>query len=183
MKAIKVFDNMIIREARRGVHRDADILEAELSLEPVFGTVIDAAVRARSMKFPIQIVKEKYRWLWDEVKDASNDVFIETITEMLNEVLPVLQSYNHELEHPAYREAIQEEVNGELTFWYKDEDVTAFNEARLRSGHAPVMVPQPSSFEESYKNLVIQYPVVEMSDTFESLINIGATAPFEVVTI
>lgn len=185
MKAIAILnDTMVIREQRRQIDRDVNLLTVDLSVEAKFGTVINAEIGAKQGRLTFQVQKSRHPAVWSKIKDADNGVLLDAIADQLSATLPVVTAHRAEQDNPVTREAIQEtDADGSVTFWYRDEDEAAFTAAAKRSGHAPTQVPQPNSHEEVLTALKSDYPVEEIQDLIDHLIEIGATAPFRTVQL
>ncbi len=184
MKVISILNNeMVIREQRRSVDRDADMLTVYLSIEAKFGTVVNADTRRKQRQLTFQVEKARHPEVWAAVKDADNGALMDAIADQLSAVLPVVRQHRMEEENPVTREAIQETVDGEVLFRYRDEDEAAFSAARERTGHAPTQVPQPNSQEAALEELKAQYPVEEIDDMVSHLLAIGVEAPLRAVGV
>ena len=184
MKAIQITSNLIAREQSRAVDRDENMLTVSLVIEPRFGKTVTAATRSKSGAFCYQVEKSRHAPVWGNIKDLTNDQLITEIANQLKAILPTVKKYRTEEATPTTREAIQETAaDGTVTFFYRDDDLAAFNAARERTGHAPTQVPQPNSQAAALERLKVKYPVEEMDALLTHLIAIKATAPFKTVTI
>lgn len=184
MKAIQITTDLIAREQSRAIDRDENMITIFLSIEPKFGKTVTAATRSKSGVFCYQVESRRHATVWSSLKDQTNDQIIDEIANQLKAILPVVKKYRTEEATPTTREAIQETAaDGTVTFFYRDDDLAAFNSARERTGHAPTQVPQPNSQTAALERLKVQYPVEEMDALLTHLITIGATAPFKTVVI
>lgn len=184
MKAIQITTDLIAREQSRTIDRNENMITIFLSIEPKFGKTVTATSRSKSGVFCYQVESRRHSTVWGSLKDKTNDQIIDEIASQLNAILPTVQKYRAEEATPTTREAIQETAaDGTVTFFYRDDDLAAFNAARERTGHAPTHVPQPNSQAAALEQLKAQYPVEEMDALLTHLITIKAVAPFKTVVI
>ncbi len=189
MNAIALFDGtMIIREIRRMVHRNDDMLVVDLAIEPCYGATISEDLYRKQRVLTLQVTKDRYPDLWAELKDATNDALIVTVAVMLNQALPVVAAYNEEDSNPTYRKAIQETMgDGSIKYWYEDEyvllaegETNEYESAMKRTGHSPVNIRQPNSHAAELAELEETYPVVEFRSAIDYLLSIDVTTPLTV---
>lgn len=173
MKAIKLNEKMVAKELRHYTNRIEDTMVLELSVEPLFGTTMDEELYRNSAVLSLRIEKESYPEMWKDVKELTNNEFMDYLVNMLNVVLPTVKAYEEEEENPRKREGVQETVDGELVIWYKDEDGTAFEEARTRTAQQPVMIEQPNQYEEQYEEIKNRYPVLAFENGIKHLRKMG----------
>ena len=177
MYAIVIPDNMIIREIRRMIHRNDDVMIVDLAIEPRFGTLLTEEMYRQQSLLTLQVNKSRYPELWTRVKDVPNDTLIGVVAEMLNVVLPVQIGYNADQVSPHTRLGIQETnlETGDLVTYYQDDDADAFEAARTRTGHEPQEIPQPNRFETALTVLKEKWPIDEFQNSLDHLIAMGIT--------
>lgn len=183
MKAIKLSEKMLIRENKRSVDRTNDILLIELSIEPIFGSVVNANTQKTQKNLPVQISKSRASVLWNKLKDSSNDTVMEELCLVINHILDLKNKLINAEKAPTYKEAIQETVNGELIYWYKKDSLSDFNAAAKRTSVSSIMIKQPNPYEKSLDELNNKYPLDEFSILIDYLMEVDFDIPFVTVEI
>lgn len=181
MKVIDIGKNMILREQKRTIDRDTNMINIYLSLEPLFGATFDAEKKKMMRIIPVQIAKDSHNLLWERVKDASNDELMFFIMEMFNEILQTTLNFNKAEANPKIRLAAQEYVNNEIIHYFKDTDLKGFNDCLQRTAQSAVHVPMENPYEAEYERIAQNYPTVELSSEIEKLLGLDIVLPFKLI--
>lgn len=185
MKAIELDSDMIMKEARRTVDREANFIALDLVIVPRFGTVLSSAERVKSFFISLLIEKTSYPTVWEALKDSSNDALMGYVKGIFDQVLAVYHARDEQKKTLRTALAIVETIGEGMVSYFEEDDPKAFQDAQIRTGHEPMLVQRgdPDLFDEAQQVLIKTIPVGTMEMAVERLLGLGITKTGELVNI
>jgi len=188
MKAMKIGDELILRQTHFQIDRENDTADVVLHLEHLFGVSYAEEHRKAAKTFYFYFSKSSTPLGWNLIKDKSGSEIISVVAEKLKDALNLMGEKNKwEWSEHTKKYCIQEVIRNEgktpeEKIWWEGEE--GYEEAKERTKQEPEKLRLPWKKENQYSDLSQYLPLSDTEVLYNHLVLIKQLKTFgEVIDI